>query len=86
MRGAYDALKTAEATVRSQKDNVTLAERGLEIALARYDAGLMSNLEVLDAQAALTQARLGYYQSLRGYALAKLNMRRARGELDELNY
>lgn len=86
VRGAYDALKTAEATVRSQKDNVTLAERGQEIALARYDAGLMSNLEVLDAQAALTQARLGYYQSLRGYALAKLKMRRARGELDELNY
>jgi outer membrane protein len=83
VRGAYDALKTAEATVRSQKDNVTLAERGLEIAQARYDAGLMSNLEVLDAQAALTQARLGYYQSLRGYALAKLNIRRARGELDE---
>ncbi len=86
VRGAYDALKTAEATVRSQKENVALAERGLDIAQARYDVGLMSNLEVLDAQAALTQARLGYYESLRGYALAKLNMRRARGELDELEF
>lgn len=84
VRGAYDTLKTAEATVRYQKENVTFAERGYEIAKARYDAGLMSNLEVLDAQAALTQARLGYYQSLRGYALAKLDMRRARGELAEL--
>jgi outer membrane protein len=86
VRGAYDALKTAEATVRSQKENVNLAERGLEIAQARYEVGLMSNLEVLDAQAALTQARLGYYQSLYGYALAKLNMRRARGEMDELQF
>jgi outer membrane protein len=84
VRGAYDAVKTAEATVRSQKENVTLAERGLEIAQARYEAGLMSNLEVLDAQAALTQARLGYYDSLHGYALAKLNIRRASGELGEL--
>jgi len=84
VRGTYDGLKTAEATVRSQKENVTLAERGLDIAQARYDVGLMSNLEVLDAQAALTQARLGYYQSLHNYALAKLNMRRARGELDEI--
>lgn len=84
VRGAYDAVRTAEATVRSQRENVTLAERGLEIARARYDAGLMSNLEVLDAQGALTQARLGYYRALHGYALAKLNMSRARGELDEL--
>jgi len=84
VRGAYDAVRTAEATVRSQRENVTLAERGLEIAQARYDAGLMSNLEVLDAQGALTQARLGYYRSLHGYALAKLNMSRARGEMDEL--
>jgi outer membrane protein len=86
VRMAYDAVKTAEATVRSQRENVNLAERGLEIAQARYDAGLMSNLEVLDAQAALTQARLGYYQSLRGYALAKLEMRRARGELNEIEF
>jgi outer membrane protein TolC len=86
VRGAYDAVKTAEETVRAQRENVTLAERGLEIAQARYDAGLMSNLEVLDAQAALTQARLGYYQSLHGYELAKLNMRRARGELDETQF
>ncbi len=84
VRGAYDAVRTAEATVRSQRENVTLAERGLEIAKARYDAGLMSNLEVLDAQGALTQARLGYYRALHGYALAKLGMSRARGELDEL--
>jgi outer membrane protein len=86
VRMAYDALKTAEATVRSQRENVNLAERGLEIAQARYDAGLMSNLEVLDAQAALTQARLGYYQSLHGYALAKLEMRRVRGELNEIEF
>jgi outer membrane protein len=86
VRMAYDAVKTAEATVRSQRENVNLAERGLEIAEARYDAGLMSNLEVLDAQAALTQARLGYYQSLRDYALAKLEMRRARGELNEMEF
>jgi len=86
VRTAYDALKTAEATVRSQRENVNLAERGLGIAQARYDAGLMSNLEVLDAQGALTRARLGYYESLRGYSLAKLEMRRVRGELNEIEF
>ena len=70
--------------MRFQRENVALAERGLGIAQARYDAGLLSNLEVLDAQAALSQARLGYYESLHSYSLAKLNMRRARGELDEI--
>jgi outer membrane protein len=86
VRAAFDAVKTAETTVRSQKENVNLAERGLEIAEARYEAGLMSNLEVLDAQGALTQARLGYYDALHGYAMAKLNMRRARGELTEAEF
>jgi outer membrane protein TolC len=82
VRTNYEVLRTAEANVRAQRENVALAERGLEIAQARYDAGLMSNLEVLDAQAALTQARLGYYDALHAYSLAKLDMERARGEMD----
>lgn len=86
VRRAYDALATAEANVRAQKENVGLAERGLEIAQARYEAGLMSNLEVLDAQAALTQAQLGYYRALYDYELAKYEFRRARGDLDEVSW
>jgi outer membrane protein len=86
VRGAYDVLKTAETSVRTQRENVNLAERGLDIAQARYDAGLMSNLEVMDAQSALTQARLGYYKALHDYALAKLDMYKARGELESLDF
>jgi len=82
VRTAYDVFMTAEKTVRSQQDNVELAQRGLDIAQARYEAGLMSNLEVLDAQSALTQAELGYYRALHDYDLAKFALRRARGDLD----
>lgn len=83
VRASYDNLLTYEANVDAQKDNVDLARRGLEIAEARYNAGLMSNLEVLDAQAAVTQAELGYYQALYSYEVAKFDMERARGEIDE---
>jgi outer membrane protein TolC len=86
VRASYESLLTLEATVRMQKDNVDLARRGLDIAQARYDAGLMSNLEVLDAQAALTQAELGYFQSLHDYELATWAFRRARGELDAMTF
>jgi len=82
VRASYDNLLTSEVSVEAQADNVALARRGLEIAQARYEAGLMSNLEVLDAQSAVTQAELGYYKALFDYELAKFNMERARGELD----
>jgi len=86
VRGAWDNLATLEASVAAQKENVDFAERGLAIAQARYDAGLMSNLEVLDAQSALTQAEMGYFTALRDYELAKFAMRRARGDLAEATF
>ena len=84
VRAAYENLLTLEANARAQEDNVDLAKKGLDIAQARYDAGLMSNLEVLDAQAALTQAELSYYKALRDYEVAKYAFRRSRGELDAM--
>jgi outer membrane protein len=83
VKGIFDALLTAEKAVRTSEETVTMAERGLEIAQARYDYGLMSNLEVMDAQSALTQARLGYSAALYDYNIAKLEMLRATGRIEE---
>lgn len=83
VKGIFDALLTAEKAVRTSEETVTMAERGLEIAQARYDYGLMSNLEVMDAQSALNDARLGYYAALFDYNTAKLDMLRATGRLEE---
>jgi outer membrane protein len=83
VKGIFDALLTAEKAVRTSEETVGFAEKGLEIARARYDYGLMSNLEVMDAQSALNQARLGYYAALYDYDVAKLDMLRATGRLEE---
>jgi outer membrane protein TolC len=83
VKGIFDALMTAEKAVRTREETVGFAEKGLEIAQARYDYGLMSNLEVMDAQSALNQARLGYYAALYDYDVAKLDMLRATGRLEE---
>jgi len=83
VEGIFDTLLTTEKAVRTSEETVELAEKGLEIARARYDYGLMSNLEVMDAQSALNQARLGYYAALYDYNAAKLDMLRATGRLEE---
>lgn len=83
VKGIFDALLTAEKAVRTSEETVGFAEKGLEIAQARYDYGLMSNLEVMDAQSALNQARLGYYAALYDYDVAKLDMLRATGRLED---
>ena len=83
VEGIFDALLTAEKAVRTSEETVAMAERGLEIAQARYDYGLMSNLEVMDAQSALTETRLGYSAALYDYNIAKLDMLRATGRIEE---
>ena len=54
---AYDRLIQARRTVEAQQNTIAMAEEGLRIANLRYESGVGTLLEVLSAQAALTQAR-----------------------------
>ncbi|MCP4229362.1 MAG: TolC family protein [bacterium] len=83
IKGLYDRYLTDEETVLSNEENVRLAERGYEIAEARYNAGLMTNLEVLDAQSALTQTQLGYYSALNDYFVTRMDLLKAMGTIIE---
>ena len=71
-----------EATQRleAQKETVAQAERGLQVANVRYESGVGTQLEVLDAQLELTTARI-YAQTARHDRLvARAQWRRAMGE------
>ncbi len=83
LKGLYDRYLTDEEAVLTNEDNVDLAERGYEIAEARYNAGLMTNLEVLDAQSALTQTQLGYYAALNDYFVTRMDLLKATGTIIE---
>jgi outer membrane protein len=79
VRTAWSDLRTARAVLDAQIDNVRTAERSLEIAQARYNAGAGTQVDVLDAQSALTQARGQYVNALRDHSVARSRLIRATG-------
>ncbi|MFH1734844.1 MAG: TolC family protein [bacterium] len=54
---AEDRREQALSNVTAQTEGVSLAEKGKKIAEVRYENGLATQLEVLDAQIALNQAK-----------------------------
>jgi len=79
VRTAWSDLRTARAVLDAQVDNVRTAQRSLDIAQARHNEGAGTQLDVLDAQSALTQARGQYVNALRDHSVARARLLRATG-------
>jgi len=77
-----DSAEVINATTES----VGLAERALEIARARFDAGVGTNLEVTQANLELSDARLARFVALYEYMNAVAGMKYAVGILLEEYY
>lgn len=76
---AYRDLLAAEQSYLAQVDNVTQAERALEIAQVSFENEMMTSVELMDSQLALTMARQNHYQSLYDYRIALARIERAIG-------
>ena len=74
-----DAAEAIQATA----ENITLAKRALEIARARFNAGMGTNLEVTQANLELSNARLARSQALYEYMVAITRIKHAAGILLE---
>jgi hypothetical protein len=74
------ALKQNFAILKGQSDLVEQADEALRLANARAEAGTGTQLDVLSAQTALTDARSTQVQALRDYAVARVRLERASGE------
>jgi len=70
-------MKALEEVIYAQRKNVEQAQEALSIAESRYANGTATNLEVLDAQLALTRARTNYVKALYDYNVAKAKLERA---------
>jgi outer membrane protein len=70
LQSAYLEAKTSLAQIDSLKRSLDLAAESLRLTSLRYEAGESSVLEVVDAQATLTQARNAYDDGLSRYRLA----------------
>ncbi len=72
-------LEAARETAASQTKNVEKAERCLKIMQARYKEGKAAQLDIIDAQTALSEARVGYARSIYDYTLADARLNLAVG-------
>jgi len=79
VRTAYSQFIEAREVLDSQKTVQAEAEEALREAEARAAAGTGTQLDVLDAQTSLTQARTTEIQALHDYAAARAKLERAIG-------
>jgi outer membrane protein TolC len=75
------SIDNAEEFVESQRLNLTRAEEGLRLAEVGYRQGINTQVEMIDAQAALTKAKALYYQAVYSHTIAKLDLQKAMGTL-----
>jgi len=80
VRTALNNMDTAAKQVEASKRNEELAQRGHQIALARYETGLGIMLEVQNATNQLTQAQLSLNQAIVSFLNAKADVERLLGE------
>jgi len=80
VRKAIFDMEEARERIEAQEENVELARENLRIAEERYRLGLMSEIELRDAQLSLTQAETDYFQALYDHNVAGAFLDRAIGK------
>lgn len=80
VRSNYLSLREAEERIHSTETAVEQAEEDYRIAQLRYQAGVGTNTDVIDASVALTNAKNNYLQALYDYNTSKTNLQNAMGE------
>lgn len=83
VRQALQNLKSRETQVRAAQSAVSLATRELALAQDRFTNGLADNIEVINAQTALANARLVLVSSLAQFNVARLNVASALGHAED---
>jgi outer membrane protein len=72
-RANWEKINNAEVLVAQASEAVSMAK-------VRYEAGVVTNLDVLDAQTMLTQANLAYLRSLYAYTVSLIDLDQATGK------
>jgi outer membrane protein TolC len=67
-------MEDAKNRIIAQRETVTMAERGLELARISFQNGVINQIDVLDAELILSQVRLAYIQAVYDYLVAKTEL------------
>lgn len=84
-------VRNALLTLDSSTQQVTVARKGLDLALKelqfardRFAAGLATNIEVTNAQTSVARARDNLIEALFRFNASRINLARAKGEIETL--
>ena len=89
VRTALLNLRAAEKNIHTTNVAVSQAEEDYKIAQVSYNAGVGTNLNVMDAEEKLTSARTNYYTALYNYNVSKASLDKSMGipvDLDAVKY
>jgi len=78
------SIQDAEEFVQSQRLNLDRAKEGSRLAQVGYREGINTQVEVIDAESALTKAKSLYYQAVYSHIIGKLDLQKAMGVLSPL--
>lgn len=79
VRTDYLGMREAEKRISTTQVAVAQAEEDYHIAVVRYQAGVGTNIDVMDAQVALTEAKTNYVKALYDYNTSKAALNTSMG-------
>jgi len=82
VRQSLTAYRNAVKSMESQRENMALAENIARVASVKYEQGVGSNLEVIDAETGLKESQVNYYNALYDAMVARISLEKAYGKLD----
>ena len=86
VRLALSTLRTSVERVRAADQSFQLAQRELEMSRDRFRAGVGDNLEVVNAQTSLANARASQVEALAIYNAARLNLAASLGRAETFRW
>jgi outer membrane protein TolC len=82
VRAAARNVERIGKSIVLQERNTDFAEKQLRLATLRYQRGLASNFDIIDAENNLIQARSNYVSLVSDYHVAQIELKRVTGTLD----
>lgn len=79
VQDSESSLSNSLRRLAVQEENLKLAERIFDISQKKYEEGVGSNLEVVDANNSLKEAQTNYYNTLFEAIIARIDLSRALG-------
>ena len=82
IRSANLMIQNGLETLKTQKRNLDLAQEIVRVSKIKYRAGTGSNIEIINAESSLKESQTNYYAALYDVLLAKVDLDKAKGKLN----